>query len=140
MDYLDLSFFPQLSDPDNPLYVDGTFLNEEKTISEKEKYGLAQNEKIGLVINGEIKGDSQNKYTTVLTSDRFLMFCWYKRCDIKWAEISSVSRSGESIVFKLTDGTEQIFHGGFLGEGIGKTNSAINKIDYLISLIKNKIP
>lgn len=34
----------------------------------KKKYGLSVNEKFGLVIIGIV-------YTTVLTSDRFLMFC-----------------------------------------------------------------
>ncbi len=122
--------------------IDCTFLDsKEKTISEKEKYGLAANEKIGLVINGKIKGDSQTRYTTVLSSERFLLFCNSNKIyDIKWSNMRSVSHSGKSIVFKLKDGAEKTIYGGFLEEGIDKTNNTIyNNIDVFILLIKDKI-
>ncbi len=124
------------------LNIDSTFLDsEEKTISEKEKYGLAANEKIELVINGKIKGDSLTRYTTVLSSESFLLFCNSNKIyDIKWSNIRCVSHSGESIVFKLKDGAEKTIYGGFLGEGIDKTNNIINNnIDVFILLIKDKI-
>ena len=142
-DNIDDSILFNYSGSNNSLIIDSTFLDsEEKAFSEKEKYGLAANEKIGLVIIGTVNGNSKITYTTVLSSERFLLFCGVnKNYDIEWSKIRSVSRLGISIVFELKDGTEKKFHGGFLGNGIGITNNAlINNINFFISLINNKIP
>lgn len=81
--------------------IDDTFvISVEGLQNARWKYGISQDENIGIVIIG----GHPVKYSTILTSERFLMYCGDNKIyEFYWSMIRSVSHNGNAMTIILTN-------------------------------------
>lgn len=135
-------FLHYISQDDVVLKTDDTFLNsEEALVNEKNKYGLQKQEEFGLVILGEINNSVTAKYTTVLSSDRFLFFSnGNKNHEVSWSELMSVCYCGELVHFTRYDGSSFSISDKLFGDSIDSKNNTIqHMVEYIVSLINEEV-
>ena len=123
----------------NMLNVDSDiWISRKKMNAGKKKYGLSVNEKFGLVIIGI-------EYTTVLTSDRYLMFCENNNGVIrvknfKWSNIRDVTHKNDNMEMTFIDGSSwELPDRIFCDDTAVECNYTSVNSDLIISIIKQKI-
>lgn len=121
---------------------DTEFLESEKQLLiEKKKYGLSADEKLGLVIIGNIASPYKASYVTALTSKRLLVYCQQTKIyDFAWTIIQDVSQCEEMIVLYFKDGAScSIRYGIFADDDDVPAGDSSPIADFIVSLIKEKI-
>lgn len=118
--------------------TDDTFVISAKGLQNtRGKYGISQDENIGIVIIG----GHPVKYSTILTSERFLMYCGDNKIhDFYWSMIRSVSHNGNVMTIVLMDNRSFDISDSHYGDDLDIRNGNIHlQSQEVVKLMRIKI-